>query len=704
MSLPGLPFALPSARTDARWRGLKEFFAHHGVWAPGVRAMRRWSLRAKMVMLVAVLTLLLLPLMVHQIVERNATLHDSGLHLHGLRSSEAAYLLGRTMGAQRLALEHGTAPPADDSATLLRALQAEVQAASAAGLPLDLVLRAHLPVIERAVSTAVSSPAARLNALLSARVGLIELRRAALTASHLLLSPEPVVAWRTTLVTETLPALHLELAKLQTLALRQAALHAKDSRDAAALHALLLASASAASEAERLLAQAERTLALLPDLPAGLGGAAAAGTSSPGTFSSSTSSPGMSSPGMSSPGMSSPGTQARADGRLPLIRALLDHVSTTMLGTEPLPDTAAHKQANEAAIGQLLALRSSLHAVVDAQLVQRQAAALAQRNGLFAALAVTLVLAAYLVYSFFLVMRGGLDRLNQQMDRMAQGDLSARPMPLGGDEVANTLRAMAESLARLSDLLASVRQGIATITHAAREIADGNGDLSARSRRTGEGLDLLVAAVTRYTEQLQPCSQLVESVVTTAQALRLASVRNRKQIRRLQDRMGSLRGSSREIGQIVSLIDTIAFRTNILALNASVEASKAGEAGRGFAVVAQEVRALATRSADSARRISEIVARSALEIEQSGALADETGASIVAADGHVDAVHRALSGVAALTQQGDREAAALLQQIKHLHEGSASNLALVAQLALASGALRGQGERLLHKVGLFKLS
>ena len=699
MSLPGLPFALPSARTDARWRGLKEFFAHHGVWAPGVRAMRLWSLRAKMVMLVAVLTLLLLPLMVHQIVERNATLHDSGLQLHGLRSSEAAYLLGRTMGAQRLALEHGTAPPADDSASLLRALQAEVQAASAAGLPLDLVLRAHLPAIERAVSTAVSSPAARLNALLSARVGLIELRRAALSVSHLLLSPEPVVARRTTLVTETLPALHLELAKLQTLALRQAALHAKDSRDAAALHALLLASASAASEAERLLAQAERTLALLPDLPAGLGGAAAAGTSSPGTFSSSTSSPGM-----SSPGTSSPGTQARADGRLPLIRALLDHVSTTMLGAEPLPDTAAHKQANEAAIGQLLALRSSLHAVVDAQLVQRQAAALAQRNALFAALAVTLVLAAYLVYSFFLVMRGGLDRLNQQMDRMAQGDLSARPMPLGGDEVANTLRAMAESLARLSDLLASVRQGIATITHAAREIADGNGDLSARSRRTGEGLDLLVAAVTRYTEQLQPCSQLVESVVTTTQALRLASVRNRKQIRRLQDRMGSLRGSSREIGQIVSLIDTIAFRTNILALNASVEASKAGEAGRGFAVVAQEVRALATRSADSARRISEIVARSALEIEQSGALADETGASIVAADGHVDAVHSALSGVAALTQQGDREAAALLQQIKHLHEGSASNLALVAQLALASGALRGQGERLLHKVGLFKLS
>ena len=63
-----------------------------------------------------------------------------------------------------------------------------------------------------------------------------------------------------------------------------------------------------------------------------------------------------------------------------------------------------------------------------------------------------------------------------------------------------------------------------------------------------------------------------------------------------------------------------------------------------------------------------------------------------------------MSGVAELTHQGDRESGAILEEVKLLQESTAKNLALVEQLAVASDALRGQGERLSHKVGLFKLS
>ena len=374
------------------------------------------------------------------------------------------------------------------------------------------------------------------------------------------------------------------------------------------------------------------------------------------------------------------------------------------LAAEPVADMATLTPELAAAIQQLVDIQQGLQADLTRQLLAQQAEARWQRDWLFATLATSVSLAAYLLYSFFLVMRGGLGNLNRQMNQLAKGDLSARPVPRGGDEVASTMHAMTVSLARLSDLLASVRQGVGSIAQASQQIAQGNADLSDRSRRAGQSVDQLISGVTRYTEQLQTCTRSVESVVTTVQALRLASVRNRRQMQRLQERISSLRGKSREIGEIVSLIDTIAFRTNILALNASVEACKAGDAGRGFAVVAQDVRALATRSADSARRIGVIVNSSTQEIEQSGVLADETGQAIQAADGHADAIHVAMSTVAELTHRGDRESAALLDEIRSLSEHTANNLALVEQLATASDALRGQGERLSHKVGLFKLS
>lgn len=668
MSLPGSSTALPHGLSGAWWRATREFFAYHGVWAFGVRAMRLWSLRMKMVLLVTVMGLPMLPLMVQQISERHLTVQESAYRLAGLRVSEAIFAMGVALDDQLLALEAGQAGDVDALPRALKALLATMHDAAEAGLPLQATLRVHQPVLDRAAtSTGLSTPSRRA-ALLTARQSLVRIRQTAVDASRVLLTHDPLLGARAHLAVDYLPSIRSDLSILRSQAARQAELLAQTPRPAAELHELMVAAAGRVENASRLITLSEHALDL------SRAGQAAVGGAGPG------------------------------EGALQISQAMLTRLRATLLVAEPVVDLPALRQDMAVAFTRISQLQQGLHQAVGRELHQLQDDALAQRRALFGALALTTALAAYLVYSFFLVMRGGLAKLNHQMKRMAQGDLSARPQALGGDEVADTLQAMTTSLARLSDLLASVRQGVGAISQASEQIADGNADLSQRSRRSADGLDQLVTAVSRYSEQLRACSRMVESVVTTAQTLRLASLRNRKQMGRLQERMASLRGNSREIGQIVNLIDTIAFRTNILALNASVEASKAGEAGRGFAVVAQEVRSLATRSADSARRVGEIVARSTLEIEQSSALADETGQALQDADGHVDAIHGAMTGVAELTRQGDQESGAILAEITELKNSTAKNLALVEQLAVASDALRGQGERLSHKVGLFKLS
>jgi methyl-accepting chemotaxis protein len=141
-------------------------------------------------------------------------------------------------------------------------------------------------------------------------------------------------------------------------------------------------------------------------------------------------------------------------------------------------------------------------------------------------------------------------------------------------------------------------------------------------------------------------------------------------------------------------MDAIAFRTNVLALNASVEASKAGEAGRGFAVVAQEVRSLATRSAQSASRINTIVATSIEEIDVSTSLASEASTSQQSGDAHVADLQQAMQNVVKITSHGLSTCEDFNGEIRHIKEELHQNQTLVDQLSEASKSMHMQGQKL----------
>ena len=294
--------------------------------------------------------------------------------------------------------------------------------------------------------------------------------------------------------------------------------------------------------------------------------------------------------------------------------------------------------------------------------------------------------------------------MQKMVAAMEHADFSNRLRVDGHDEVADMLGSMNTSFDRLAELIRVVQTGAAAVHFATEQLASGNTDLSDRNRRTIGGLQDVVASVARYATQLQACGAEVERMAETVQRLRMDSANSRKQMARLQERMDALRGHSQDISQIVSLIDAIAFRTNVLALNASIEASKAGEAGRGFAVVAQEVRSLAMRSADSSRKIADIVRRSTEDIDLGAAMAEEAGRAIEGSEGHIDEVHQAIAGVAQLTREGEDESKVILSEIRGLSDVTERNTDLVNQLANASRALQNQGSTLTDKVNQFQLS
>lgn len=646
------------------WRDLRQYHAYHGPWALGVRLLRRWSIRSKVLLLLALIMLPLLPLTAHVVRSSQLTVDSARTQLAAVRAADAGARLAAELGTQRRAIDAGKAP---DLERLERAHDEFLEALGRHNgqrvTELAEGAEALRQVARAAAERGLTGPA-RADAMaraLQALLALREIGNLTLTVSNGL---DPHVNRTASLGVLRLPELQLAVGRLGEGLARQARLR---SGDAASRPTVALQEAAVDTAGQLQLA-----LHLASALASELSALA--------------------------------GERGDAPMSIDQTRRLLAAAKASLLAGDAAEDPVVLARNAEAARKELAELRASLVEQASTHLDQQLREAQRERNWVLSLLAGCLLVAAYLGYTFFLVMKGGLDALNFQMKRMASGDLSARPKPLGRDEVAETMRAMTASLARLSDLLASVRHGVGAVTQAAQQVALGNGELATRTRADLQALDGVVGSVQRYSLQLEAAGREVELVVGIVQELRLDALRNRKQTQRLQEQMTSLRQRSREIADIVRLIDGIAFRTNILSLNAQVEASKAGDAGRGFAVVAQEVRSLALRSADSARRIDEIVVRSTEDIERSGALADETGKALEALDAHVDRIDAAMKGVSELTRNGEKESTAILDEVKNLKEGSGQNLKLVDQLAGAADSLRSQGVKLSQSIAQFTLA
>jgi len=654
-----------TAASTSKWpwlAGLHQYFAYHGVWAPGVRALRVLTIRAKVLLVMGILAAPLGPLAWYAVVEQNHAVLANTQRLAGLKLASSVSALGVEIGAPASATEAGSPLPADGRVQADARMQQAYRDALAADLPVQLAWEQGRAAVERALKSPWTAQGAQETSQ-QALAALQRLRDRAVELAAVQASDDRRLQASAALALQELPRLQVALTLLRR-AVHESQGPGVRVTDQDRTQALIRL-AGAVADVNRLASEASELLALDGNerLPA-------AGAATP----------------------------------LQEVKTYLSQVRQQLLVHEPHADVAELRAGFLKARAEVHRMREQRLDSVGQRLQQDLARAEQVRTRVFWALAVTILLAGYLTYCFFLVMRGGIVQIDMQMKRVSEGDLSARLSPLGVDEVATTMQSMTQALVRLSDLLASVRQGVAAVKQASQQVALGNNDLSNRNRDTAQGVSSVLEGVERSATQLATCGRQVEEVVGLVQALRLESARNRKQMQRLRERMSALRGKSHEIGEIVRLIDNIAFRTNILALNASVEASKAGDAGRGFAVVAQEVRSLALRGADAARRIGDIVVRSTDDIELSGAVAEETGVALAKADEHVDQIHRVMDEVAALTRDGETETGRIVEQLSRIKDDTDQNLRQVEQLAVASESLRSQGERLSHKVAQFKLS
>lgn len=375
-----------------------------------------------------------------------------------------------------------------------------------------------------------------------------------------------------------------------------------------------------------------------------------------------------------------------------------------VLGATPNGHVAAFVAEGDAAMKGARSVHTQVLDALKILLSERLAALELHVERLAWTLAICSALAAYLLLAVYKVMNGGLSLISDQVTRMARGDLSARPKPLGRDEVASALYSLGQSLARLTDLFAAVKQGVSAMSHASHSMTNATTDLRSRAENAAQSTAEVMQRIVMFVEQLEDSGRRIDEAMTVVQALRVDAVRSHNQMERLDERMKALRGKSRQIGDIVAVIDHIAFRTNILALNAAVEAAKAGPAGRGFAVVAQEVRSLSQRTADSARQVSGIISSSTEDIEQCSAMAEMSSESLAETQRNVNRINQSMNEIVALTRGGLSHSQSILEELEKVNSISDDNHHLVVQLSAASDKLSEQSDSLSGQVTGFKLA
>ncbi|PLR37509.1 methyl-accepting chemotaxis protein [Chimaeribacter coloradensis] len=295
-----------------------------------------------------------------------------------------------------------------------------------------------------------------------------------------------------------------------------------------------------------------------------------------------------------------------------------------------------------------------------------------------------------------------IEEARAHCEEIAQGQLQTPIHSAHRDEIGEMMGALETMRRSLSETIGRVRDSSDAVAHAAKEIASGNMDLSARTEEQASSLGETAASMEQLTITVKQTSDHAEQVNGLAKEARSIVSEGNGIVTEVIDTMAGIEEGSERIASIISIIESIAFQTNILALNAAVEAARAGEEGRGFAVVAAEVRNLAQRSASASKDIRALIEVSDERVHAGSKLVAKAGESMQRIGTAIQNVTQIMSEIAVSTQEQSHGINQVNIAVTQMDEVSQQNAALVEQVAAAAGSLEEQSDLLRQTVAVFK--
>jgi twitching motility protein PilJ len=322
-------------------------------------------------------------------------------------------------------------------------------------------------------------------------------------------------------------------------------------------------------------------------------------------------------------------------------------------------------------------------------------------------------------------------RLLDEMGKVADGDLTVQAK-VTEDVTGAIADSINFTIEQVRGLVSGITRAADQVTHAtgnaqkiATQLLAANQKQSAEIQSTGQSVLLIAQSINQVSDNATQSAKVAKNSLNAAekgsQAVQNA-IRGmdeiREQIQETSKRIKRLGESSQEIGEIVQLITGITEQTNVLALNAAIQAASAGEAGRGFAVVAEEVQRLAERSAEATKHITEIVKsiqqdtqntveameRSTQGVVEGARVADEAGQALHEIEAVSTRLAELIGAISTATQEQAQSAAKVATSMKGILNITQLTTAGTQKTALSAREMITLATELKNSVSGFKLA
>ena len=288
----------------------------------------------------------------------------------------------------------------------------------------------------------------------------------------------------------------------------------------------------------------------------------------------------------------------------------------------------------------------------------------------------------------------------QSLKAITEGDLTTRvDLRSPADTIGSALAGM---VVGLNDMFADIRSAAGQVSYGAVNLADSAGELAQGAGEQASAIGQLNNMIASISEQTTRNAGMARESSEQSGAIEQLAKKGGRQMTEMTDAVRQIRESSAAISKVIKVIEDIAMETNILALNASVEAARAGAQGKGFAIVATEVRDLAVKSQAAVKDTETLIANSESRAQTGVRIAEETSASLREILDGIDHSSRLAGEIARSSDEQAKAIARLNHNIEDVNRTVQHNSETASRSAGVSREVSSQSALLLDSLAKFK--